>query len=52
MLVIRLSKNNQLQMSKPCDNCTNCILTMPKQKGYKITKVYYSEPPLAGGFGA
>ena len=42
MLVIRLSKNNKLQHSKPCANCITKLQTLPEQKGYKIKNIYYS----------
>ena len=42
ILVIRLSKKNNLQSSKPCINCINIMKTMPAKKGYKINEIYYS----------
>lgn len=42
LLVVRLSKTNRIQNSKPCNNCINFMNTIPKQKGYKIRYVYYS----------
>lgn len=43
LLVIRLSKNNKIQMSKPCANCIHLIKTLPVKKGYKIKNIYYSD---------
>jgi hypothetical protein len=43
LLVIRLSKTNKLQSSKPCNNCINAMKTIPIKKGYKIQKIYYSD---------
>lgn len=42
LLVIRLSKTNKIQSSKPCTNCIRKMRTVPSQKGYKIRNVYYS----------
>lgn len=42
LLVIRFSKNNQLQNSKPCFNCIQTIKTLPQKRGYKIKNIYYS----------
>lgn len=42
LLVIRISKNNKLQSSKPCTNCIQNMKTLPEKKGYKIKNVYYS----------
>lgn len=42
LLVIRLSKNNKLQNSKPCVNCIKTLKTLPQKKGYKIKNIYYS----------
>jgi ribosomal protein L28 len=42
ILVIRFSKNNKLQNSKPCANCIKTMKTLPEKKGYKIKNVYYS----------
>jgi cytidine deaminase len=42
MLVIRISKNNRLQNSKPCANCIEIMKTLPPRKGYKIKNLYYS----------
>lgn len=43
LLVIRFSKNNKLQNSKPCANCIKTMKTLPLKKGYKIKKIYYSD---------
>ena len=42
LLVIRISKNNKLQNSKPCTNCIQNMKILPEKKGYKIKNVYYS----------
>lgn len=42
ILVVRLSKTNKLQCSKPCHNCINMLSVYPKIKGYNIRHVYYS----------
>jgi ribosomal protein L28 len=42
MLVIRISKNNKIQSSKPCANCIEHIKNLPGKKGYKIKHIYYS----------
>ena len=42
LLVIRFSKNNKIQSSKPCANCIQNMKTLPKKKGYKIKNIYYS----------
>ena len=42
LLVIRFSKNNKLQNSKPCANCIQTMKSLPEKKGYKIRNIYYS----------
>ena len=42
LLVVRFSKTNKLQSSKPCSNCIKIMNTMPEKKGYKIQNIYYS----------
>jgi len=42
MLVIRISKNNKLQNSKPCANCIETMKILPEKKGYHIKNIYYS----------
>lgn len=42
LLVIRFSKNNKLQNSKPCANCIQTMKILPEKKGYKIRNIYYS----------
>lgn len=42
ILVIRLSKTNKIQMSKPCSHCIKMMSVLPVNKGYKIRNVYYS----------
>jgi hypothetical protein len=42
LLVIRISKRNKLQNSKPCANCIYNMKTLPNQRGYKIKHIYYS----------
>ena len=43
ILVIRLSKNNKLGMSQPCNNCIKMLSSMPTKKGYLIKNIYYSD---------
>ena len=43
ILVIRLSKNNKIQNSKPCTNCIKNMKLLPEKKGYKIRNIYYSD---------
>jgi cytidine deaminase len=43
LLVIRLSKKNKLQSSKPCAICIDMMKTLPEKKGYKIQNIYYSD---------
>lgn len=42
LLVIRFSKNNKIQNSKPCANCIKNMKILPKKKGYIIKNIYYS----------
>lgn len=42
LLVIRFSKNNKLQNSKPCANCIQTMKILPQKKGYRIKNIYYS----------
>jgi len=42
LLVVRFSKTNKLQSSKPCSNCIQILESMPERKGYKIQNIYYS----------
>ena len=42
ILVVRLSKTNKLQNSKPCANCIENIKVLPQQRGYRIKNIYYS----------
>ncbi len=42
MLVIRFSKNNKMQNSKPCANCIETMQILPEKKGYRIKNIYYS----------
>jgi hypothetical protein len=43
LLVIRVSKKNILQSSKPCNNCIETMKIFPNKKGYKIQYIYYSD---------
>lgn len=43
LLVIRVSKNNKLQSSKPCANCIKIIKSLPIKKGYRVRNIYYSD---------
>ena len=42
LLVIRLSKTNNIQSSRPCNNCIELMTYLPEKKGYKIKSIYYS----------
>jgi hypothetical protein len=42
LLVIRLSKTNNIQSSRPCNNCIEVMTYFPEKKGYKIKTIYYS----------
>ena len=43
LLVIRVSKTNKIQSSKPCGNCIEKMQTLPIKNGYKIQYIYYSD---------
>jgi len=43
LLVIRVSKKNKLQSSKPCGNCIEIMKKIPHKKGYKLDNIYYSD---------
>ncbi len=43
ILVIRVSRINTIQMSKPCFNCIQIMKVLPEKKGYKINNIYYSD---------
>jgi cytidine deaminase len=43
ILVIRLSKNNKLGMSQPCNSCVKMLSNIPQKKGYNIKNIYYSD---------
>lgn len=43
LLVIIISGKNKLQSSKPCVNCIKVMHNLPKQLGYSIKHVYYSD---------
>ena len=42
IFVIRLSKKNKMQNSKPCENCIKNMRLLPERKGYRIKAIYYS----------
>ncbi len=42
LLVIRISKKNKLQSSKPCNNCIKYMKSVSIKKGYNIKNIYYS----------
>lgn len=44
LLVIRTSMNGILGNSKPCIHCLISLGMIAPRKGYKIEKVYYSDP--------
>ena len=43
LIVIRLSKTNKLQSSKPCHHCIQQMHIISQQKGYKLEHIYYSD---------
>ena len=43
LLVVRLSSNNKIQNSKPCNNCITKMNSLVVLKGYKLKHVYYSD---------
>lgn len=43
MVVVRLTKNNVLQTSKPCDQCIRKMREITEKKGYRMMDVYYSD---------
>ena len=43
LLVIRVSKTNKIQSSKPCWNCILNMKSIPEKKGYKLKLIYYSD---------
>lgn len=43
LLVVRLSKKNKIQSSKPCHNCIYLMKIIPEKKGYKLQNIYYSD---------
>ena len=42
-MVIRLSRKNEIQCSKPCYNCIETMKNLPPKIGYKINNIYYSD---------
>lgn len=43
LMVIRSSKTGVLGMSKPCEHCINTMRIKALDKGYYISKIYYSD---------
>lgn len=43
ILVIRITKKQEISNSKPCFHCIKCLNKDPILKGYKITNVFYSD---------
>ena len=43
LMVIRASKTGVLGMSKPCEHCIKMMLIKGLEKGYYISKIYYSD---------
>lgn len=43
LIVVRISKKNKLQSSKPCIKCINALIYNSKKKGYHIKHIYYSD---------
>lgn len=42
MLVIRITKNGKLGMSKPCNKCVSYMIHLFPKKGYIVKNIYYS----------
>ena len=38
-----MSGKNKLQSSKPCVNCIKVMHNLPKQLGYSVKHIYYSD---------
>jgi tRNA(Arg) A34 adenosine deaminase TadA len=45
ILVIRVTKTNVLQTSKPCALCIEKLKRIPPLKGYRLDNIYYSQEP-------
>ncbi len=43
LLVVRFLKTYKIASSKPCYNCIQNMIELPKKRGYKIEDIYYSE---------
>jgi cytidine deaminase len=43
LLIVRISKTNNIQNSKPCNNCIQKMKYLPGLKGYKLKYIYYSD---------
>lgn len=43
LLIVRISKINNIQNSKPCNNCIQKMKYLPGLKGYKLKYIYYSD---------
>ena len=43
ILIVRMSKHEQLGMSKPCYDCVKKLKTLPLRKGYIIDEIFYSD---------
>lgn len=43
LLVLRLSKTNKLQSSKPCYKCVYMLNKIPQKMGYALKAIYYSD---------
>jgi hypothetical protein len=43
VLIFRISKDrNKLLLGKPCDNCKHKLKTTIRNKGYNLSKIYYT----------
>jgi cytidine deaminase len=43
LIVIRVSKTNKLQSSRPCIHCITIMRQIPESRGYKIKTISYSD---------
>jgi cytidine deaminase len=43
LLVLRLSKTNKIQSSKPCYKCVKMLNKIPTKIGYSLRNIYYSD---------
>ena len=43
LIVIRVSRKNKLQTSKPCIKCIQSMMYISQKKGYRIKDIFYSD---------